>query len=94
MAKRKRNSIGQFTSNDSGFTGSKFVKSSNNYLAKISALFMTIFFLFMVSPWLTLVLKSKKLKLFLYSLLRFYSDHFINDEEILNSSKCKNQNDI
>ena len=93
MVKRKRNSIGQFITNKNLFEGIKSGNISSFIMNKISAIFMVIFFLLLVSPWLTLIIKSKQLKIFLYSLLNFYSEHFINDDEI-NGSKCKGPGDL
>ena len=75
MVKRKRNSIGQFITNKNLFEGIKSNNISSFIMNKISAIFfMVIFFLLLVSPWLTLIIKSKQLKIFLYSLLNFYSE--------------------
>ena len=69
---------------------------------KISYMFTTIFFslfvlvaliIFMYPPRITLIIKSKKFQAFILSLLKFYIDHFISDEEFRNE-KCGKIEDI
>ena len=54
---------------------------------------MIALIIFMVSPWITLLIKSKKFQAFIFSLLKFYREHFINDEEFMNG-KCGKTEDI
>ena len=42
----------------------------------------------MAPPWLTLAIKSKAIKMWLYSIFRFCGDHFIGDDEINGACKC------
>ena len=42
---------------------------------------MTLLFALIISPWLTLSAKLKKVK-FIFLLLQFYSKHFISEDEL------------
>ena len=57
MVKRKRNSIGQFI--PSGCVDKKEVFAAENLQKKLISIFMVFLFLLMVSPWITLAIKSK-----------------------------------
>ena len=88
MTKRTRNKLGQFTS----FTLKDpkpeifFAKATQ----MIFKLFMVIFLLFMASPWLTLLLKSKKIQRLLYLINDFCDSHFMIEV----SGAKTNANDI
>ena len=58
---------------------------------KISLIFMLIFLLMLLS--LILIIKIKQLKVFLYTILNFYSEHLINDKQI-NGFKYKSPDDL
>ena len=94
MAKIRRNNIGQciyllFL----WFKKLHFFLS--NFCQRIIAISMALFFFLLLSPWITLAIKSKKFQYWIYSLLKFYSQHFINEDELENGSKCaKAQGDI
>ena len=92
MGKRKRNAIGQFISSASAHIGSTGGIIQENFIQKIIALFMALLFAFIISPWLTLALKSKKMKNFVFSLLQFYSKHFISEDEF-NEGFCNTKKD-
>ncbi len=86
MAKRKRNDMGQFVSN---FSMDNDPKSLQEELwKKTIQIFMVIFLLFMVSPWVTIALKSKSLKFWINSIVQFYSKHFVGDDEINDGYAC------
>ena len=93
MAKRKRNSVGQFISSFKGSFGSNCEGSMNFIKNNISSLFIITLIIFMVSTWITLLIKSKKFQAFIFSLLKFYREHFISDEEY-NNGKCGKTEDI
>ena len=94
MVKRKRNSIGKFIYSSSAHIGPKGGLPQENILQKIITVFMALLFAFIISPWLTLAIKSKKMKNFVFSLLQFYSKHFISEDE-LNEGLCNTKkNDI
>ena len=93
MAKRKRNSLGQFI--PSAYMAQKERFLQMDFLQRIIAIFMVLLFLFMASPWLTLALKSKTLKMWIHSISKFYGEHFIGEDEINGRYKCpKPQEDI
>ena len=94
MVKRRRNNIGQFISSTSTSSGSKAKFFQENLLQKAKSIFMVLFFLFMASPWLTLAIKSKQIRIWIYSLLQFYSKHFINGEEVMNGFCTPTKEDI
>ena len=75
MVKRKRNSIGQFIA--SGCVDKKTVFANENLKQKVMNIFMVLLFLLMVSPWLTLAIKSKTLQNWINSIFYFYEKHFI-----------------
>ena len=81
MVKRKRNAIGRFISSASTHIGSASGLIHENFYQKIITLFMTLLFAFIISPWLTLAVKSKKMKNFIFSLLQIYSKHFISEDK-------------
>ena len=93
MANRKRNSVGQFISSFKGSFGSNCEGSMNFIKNNISSPFIITLIIFMVSPWITLLIKSKKFQAFIFSLLKFYREHFISDEEF-NNGKCGKTEDI
>ena len=88
MVKRKRNSIGQFIA--SGCVDKKTVFANENLQQKIMNIFMVLLFLLMVSPWLTLAIKSKTLQIWINSFFYFYEKHFIGEDEINGTCKCPN----
>ena len=88
MVKRKRNSIGQFIA--SGCVDKKTVFTNENLQQKIMNIFMVLLFLLMVSPWLTLAIKSKTLQIWINSIFYFYEKHFIGEDEINGTCKCPN----
>ena len=90
MVKRKRNRVGQFISSASTYIGPKAGFLEENYFQKVITVFMALFFVLVVSPWLTLAIKSKKLKDFFYALFQFYSKHFISEDE-LNGGFCSSK---
>ena len=90
MAKRKRNSIGQFISTT--HMGQKALLLPTDFQHKFVSIFMAIFILFMASPWLTLAIKSKAIQMWIYSIFQFYRDHFIGEEEIIGTNRCPKPN--
>ena len=88
MAKRKRNSMGQFI--PSGCVEKETALDNENYLQKLVTIFMFFFFLVMASPWITLAIKSKTLKIWINSIFYFYEKHFIGEDEINGTCKCPN----
>ena len=90
MAKRRGNSIGQFISSTS--IGQKAELMQADFQQKIITIFMSIFILFIISPWLTLAIKSKTIQIWIYSIFQFYKNHFIGEEEIVESNKYPRHN--
>ena len=88
MVKRKRNSIGQFI--PSGSTDKKTALVNENFQQKLMNIFMVLLFLLMVSPCLTLAIKSKTLQIWINSIFYFYEKHFIGEDEINGTCKCPN----
>ena len=88
MVKRKRNSIGQFIT--SGCVDKKTVFANENLKQKVMNIFMVLLFLLMVSPWLTLAIKSKILQIWINSIFYFYEKHFIGEDAINGTCKCPN----
>ena len=86
MVKRKRNTIGQFISSASAHIGPKGGLPQENILQKIITVFMALLFAFIISPWLTLAVKSKKMKKFCFFTFAICK-HFINEVE-LNEEFC------
>ena len=94
MAKRQRNTIGQFISPNSVTACQKTMIFQANFWQKGKAIFMVLFLIFVASPWITLAIKSKQIKKWTYLLLQFYSKHFINADEIKLSSCTPTKEDI
>ena len=88
MVKRKRNSIGQFI--PSGCVDKMTVFANENLQQKLVTIFMVLLFLVMASPWITLAIKSKTLKIWINSIFYFYEKHFIGEDEINGDCKCPN----
>ena len=63
MVKRKKNAIGQFITSASAHIGSTRGLSQENLFQKIITVFMALLFVFIISPWLILAIKSKKRKI-------------------------------
>ena len=82
MVKRKRNTIGQFVSSSSMSIGSKNGLLQENLMQKAKTIFMVLIFILMASPWLTLAIKSKQIKIWIYSVFQFCTRHFISEDEI------------
>ena len=53
-----------------------------NFMQKTKTIFMVLFFILMASLWITLAIKSKQIKIWIYSLFQFYTRHFISEDEI------------
>ena len=88
MVKRKRNSIGQFI--PSGCVDKMTVFANENLQQKLVTIFMVLLFLVMASPWITLAIKSKTLKIWINSIFYFYEKHFIGEDEINGACNCPN----
>ena len=71
MEKRKRNTIGQFISSASSHIGPKGGLIQENFLRRVITVFMALLFALIISPWITLAVKSKKMKNFVFSILQF-----------------------
>ena len=69
MVKRKRNTNGQFISSASTHIGSKSGLIQEDFFQKIITVFMTLLYSLIISLWITLAVKSKKMKNFVFSLL-------------------------
>ena len=87
MVKRARNKIGQFISISS------VAKNQNLPFEKILHralnILVAIFLLLLVSPWMTLVIKSKTIKEWANALINFCNSHFVAIDEI---TEAKNTN--
>ena len=70
--------------------GEKAIITRIDFRQTFTIIFMAVFFIFMVSPWLTLAIKSKAIKEWFYSIFRFYGEHFIGEDEINGTCKCPN----
>ena len=73
MAKRQRNTNGQFISPNSVTAYQKTTIFQANFWQKGKAIFMVLFLVFVASPWITLAIKSKQIKkmdLFIIAVLR------------------------
>ena len=82
MVKRKRNTIGQFISSSSMSIGSKNRLLQENFMQKAKTIFMVLFFILIASPWLTLAIKSKQIKIWINLVFQFCARHFISEDEI------------
>ena len=80
MIKRKRNKMGQFVSSSPISIGSKNGLLKENFLQKAKTIFMALFFILIVSPWLALSIKPKQIKICIYSIFQFCTRHFISED--------------
>ena len=94
MAKRRRNTSGQFISSSPIAIGSKALILQENWHETAKTFFMVLFLLLMASPWITLAIKSKQIKILISSIFQFYSKHFINAEEMNNGFCTSTKEDI
>ena len=93
MPKRTRNKLGQFESRNLMDAKPEIVFAKATQM--ILKLFMAIFLLFMASPWLTLLLKSKKIQSLFYLIIDFCDTYFMFEDGNNRVSKAtKNANDI
>ena len=87
MVKRARNKIGQF------IPISSVAKNPNLPFEKILhralSILVAIFLLLLVSPWMTLAIKSKTVKEWAYAIIDFCNSHFVAIDE---STKGNNSN--
>ena len=92
MPKKQRNKLGQFISSNMMAQKSNYIKDSS--IHRFSALFMAMFLIFVASPWLTILVKLKKIRMIITSIVQFYNAHFIGEDEELTKLKCqRNGND-
>ena len=87
MVKRARNKIGQF------IPISSVAKNQNLPFEKILhralSILVAIFLLLLVSPWMTLAIKSKTIKEWVYALIDFCNSHFVSIDD---STEANNAN--
>ena len=79
MVKRIRNKIGQFISGNSLANNSML--SSEAIIHNVFSIFMALVLFFMVCPWLTIIIKSKTLKSWIFSIITFCDTHFVGIDE-------------
>ena len=48
---------------------------------------MALFFLVLASPWITLLWKSKNIRVILGAIVEFYNEYFISEDELTQKSK-------
>ena len=77
MVKRIRNKIGQFIS------GNSLAKtlSSEAIIHNAFSIFMALVLFFLVCPWLTIIIKSKTIKSWIFSIISFCDNHFVGIDE-------------
>ena len=80
MVKRARNKIGQFISISSMAKNPNL--SCEKIFRKALSIFVAIFLLLLVFPWITLAIKSKMIKGWVYALINFCNSHFVGIDEI------------
>ena len=96
MVKRERNKIGQFVSVTSMAknTGVPF----EIIFHKAFIIFMVIFLFAMACPWITLAIKSKTIKIWVFCLIDFCNSHFVGIDESRESNDAyvtaKDPNDL
>ena len=63
-----------------------------NALAKKTTTILFITFLFaIISPWIVLIIKSKRIRALINAILQFYDSHFLGiDDENINSKEGNN----
>ena len=79
MVKRIRNKIGQFISGNSLAKNSML--SSEAIIHNAFSIFMALVLFFLVCPWLTIIIKSKTIKSWIFSIISFCGNHFVGIDE-------------
>ena len=79
MVKRIRNKIGQFISGNSLAKNSML--SSEAIIHNALSIFMALVLFFFVCPWLTIIIKSKTIKNWIFSIISFCDNHFLGIDE-------------
>ena len=51
-------------------------------MQKAKTIFMVLIFILIASPWLTLAIKSKQIKIWINLVFQFCARHFISEDEI------------
>ena len=96
MAKRERNKMGQFISLASMAKNSGL--PFEIIFHKAFTIFMVIFLFVMDFPWITLAIKSKTIKRWVYCLIDFCNSHFVGIDESRDSNDAyattKDPNDL
>ena len=96
MAKRERNKMGQFISLTSMAKNSGL--PFEIIFHKAFTIFMVIFLFVMACPWITLAIKSKIIKKWVYCLIDFCNSHFVGIDESRDSNDAyattKDPNDL
>lgn len=88
MPKRIRNELGRFATKCGDFQPFNLI----NALAKKTTTILFITFLFaIISPWIVLIIKSKRIRALINAILQFYDSHFLGiDEDGINSKEGNN----
>ena len=84
MVKRIRNNNGQFISGTSLAKNSML--SSEAIIHNAFSIFMALVLFVLVCPWLTIIIKSKKIKSWIFSIINFCDNHFLGIDEFKQSS--------
>ena len=79
MVKRIRNKNGQFISGTSLAKNSML--SSEAIIHNAFSIFMALVLFVLICPWLTIIIKSKKIKSWIFSIIRFGDNHFLGIDE-------------
>ena len=79
MVKRARNKIGQFISISS--TAKNQNLPFEKIFHRVLNILVAIFLLLLVCPWITLAIKSKMVKDWVYALINFCNSHFVGIDE-------------
>ena len=79
MVKRIRNKFGQFISGN--LMAKNSALSSEAIIHNAFSIFMALVLFFLVCPWVTIIIKSKTIKSWIFSIISFCDNHFVGIDE-------------
>ena len=88
MPKRLRNGLGKFITNYS--SDFEPINQLNFIAKKILKILYIIGFFLLISPWISLSIKSQNIRTLIYAIIHFYDSHFLGIEEDISKSKEEN----
>ena len=89
MPKRIRNELGRFMSKNMDFEPFNLCTAITQKAIKFCSVLIIVTIL---SPWIALIVKSQRIRAFIYAIVNFYDIHFLGIDEANTKSKEDNAN--